>query len=216
MELLQWCIQLHFWWCICLCGMLLSNLHHQVTYQDEHEHHVWGIDCILEESLGKLHCVWQFNIDVTHSDYFEGLAIYSCDAAITDTVSLFTSATVTVSDFFSSFLEFWPLGPCPYLPLPFDQQFGLLWSVLLQFSHITSDPDFSLPFPWHCFLPLGFFPSAASADLVVLVLLSLNMWCCASSMMKAMRSLGFILFDDDIPRMVLAHSVAIMVCKVGR
>lgn len=86
--------------------MLLSNLHHQVTYQDEHEHHVWGIDCILEESLGKLHCVWQFNIDVTHSDYFEGFAICSCDAAITDTVSLFTSATVTVSDFFSSFLEF--------------------------------------------------------------------------------------------------------------
>ena len=65
-----------------------------------------GAQIAFLRSLGKLHSVWQFNIDVTHSDYFEGLAICSCDAAITDTVSLFTSATVTVSDFFSSFLEF--------------------------------------------------------------------------------------------------------------
>ena len=113
-------------------------------------------------------------------------------------VSLIASTTAAISGFFS-LLPLQLLGPCPSLPLPFDQQLALSCPDLLQFLHFsTSGADFSLPLQLCCFTAFGFLLRAASADSVIFVHLSLIRQCCASLIMKAdevTKALARLLFE---------------------
>ena len=65
--------------------------------------------------------------------------------------------------------------------------------------------------------PLPFFACAANADSAFLLCSSLMTRCWASSMMKAMRSSGFICWVWlELPENLLVHSAAIIVWRVGQ